>query len=57
MVNWKTTLIGALLAAANYIGTAWATGNFTDPKTILVSALMLALGYVAKDAGVTGTNK
>ena len=54
MKNWMTTLADAFVAAANYIGEAYLTGNWTNPKTILVSADLLALGIVAKDAGVTG---
>lgn len=57
MMNWRTTLIGALLAGVTYFGTVMQTGNWADWKTIAMSALIVALGYAAKDAGVTGIVK
>lgn len=56
MKNWKTTLVGALAAGANIAATLYQTGT-VDVKTLLVSAGIAALGYVAKDAGVTGVAK
>ena len=49
MKNWKTSLIGVGLGAANMFanGTSW--------KQILFSVGFSALGIFAKDAGVSGT--
>lgn len=56
MKNWKTTLWGALGAILNVIIAALTTGS-VDPKTVIVSATLAGIGYVAKDAGVSGTEK
>ena len=51
MKNWKTTLMGALLA----VFTAWSTISIEDeitPKTILmlvISGGIAALGYLMND--------
>ena len=51
MKNWKTTLIGALLA----VFTAWSTISIEDeitPKTIMmlvISGGIAALGYLMND--------
>ena len=58
MKNWKTTLIGAAFAAVTFISTYQDNGgNLADWKLWVVPALAAALGYVAKDAGVTGVVK
>lgn len=59
MKNWKTTLIGSLTAIANAILPMLTTGNFDSlqPKDLAVSAGIAAIGWFAKDAGVTGTEK
>jgi hypothetical protein len=48
MKNWKTTVAGLLLAAANLIanGATW--------RQVLVSLAYAVLGLVAKDCNVTG---
>lgn len=48
MKNWKTTLAGYLLAAANLYA------NGLTPKQALVSTAFVALGHLAKDFNVTG---
>lgn len=58
MKNWKTTLLGAALAVVTFLATYQANGgNLADWKLWLIPALSAALGYVAKDAGVTGSMK
>jgi hypothetical protein len=48
MKNWKTTVAGYVAALL----TAWANGglDFTNPKTLLASAGIVALGHLAADA-------
>jgi hypothetical protein len=53
MKNWKTTLFGALLAIAVALQPLLTTGSL-DWKAIVIAALIAAIGYFAKDAGVTG---
>lgn len=58
MKNWKTTLLGAALAVVTFLATYQANGgNIADWKLWVIPALSAALGYVAKDAGVTGSMK
>lgn len=58
MKNWKTTLLGAALAVVTFLATYQANGgNIADWKLWFIPALSAALGYVAKDAGVTGSMK
>lgn len=58
MKNWKTTLLGAALAVVTFLATYQSNGgNIADWKLWVIPALSAALGYVAKDAGVTGTVK
>ena len=55
MKNWHTTLIGAALAAVSFIAQYQTNGGSLDDwKIWAIPALMAALGYVAKDAGITG---
>jgi hypothetical protein len=56
MKNWKTTLVGAILAVVIAVQPIIATGSI-DWKAVALAALIAVLGYVAKDAGVTGTAK
>lgn len=48
LTNWKTTLLGIIVAALNLVvnGVNW--------KQALISATLAALGLAAKDANVTG---
>jgi len=58
MKNYKTTIAGAVFAALTFIQTFQTNGgNLNDWKLWLIPAVIAALGYVAKDAGVTGTAK
>ena len=51
MKNWKTTLIGLIGASMNAAYTLMLTGTL-DGKTILMSAFMAAIGFLAKDFNV-----
>ena len=59
MKNWKTTLIGTIGAAivAAYQLYESLNGAEVDLKALIGAATLAALGYLAKDAGVTGTQK
>ena len=53
MVNWKTTLMGALAAMAPFVKSILPEG--LAPIADAVQALALALlGYFSKDKNVTG---
>lgn len=56
MKNWRTTLIGAITAIVNSALPLMATGQI-DWKAVAISAGMAAMGIVAKDAGVSGTER
>ena len=59
MKNWRTTLVGAILAAltaAKPILDAWQGGPI-DWRALVISAALAVLGFLAKDAGVTGAEK
>lgn len=53
MKNWKTTLIGILTAIANTLLPALSTGAVSW-KDIAISSGIAALGFLSKDAGVSG---
>ncbi|WP_395741035.1 hypothetical protein [Prosthecobacter sp.] len=58
MKNWRTTIFGALLAGATFLGQFQSNGgNLSDWKLWVIPLLMAVLGYLAKDAGVTGSLK
>lgn len=58
MKNWRTTFIGALLAGLSFLAAFQANGgNLSDWKLWIIPALIAVLGYLAKDAGVTGSMK
>jgi hypothetical protein len=57
MKNWRTTLIGIAGAIAIVVGNWLQTGNLTDTKTLIAAIVAACLGYFAKDAGVSGTEK
>lgn len=44
--NWKTTLVGALAAAAY----AWANAGNLDASHIAMSCALAAFGFLTKDA-------
>lgn len=56
MKNYKTTIVGALLAAVVAIQPLLSTGEI-DYKQLVMAALIAALGYFAKDHDVTGGTK
>lgn len=56
MKNWKTTVVGAVGAAALALQSLFATGE-VDAKTALTAAIVAILGFLAKDFNVTGTGK
>lgn len=56
MKNWKTTLFGAISAAAIAAQSVYATGG-VDLKTALTAIAVAVFGYLVKDAGVSGTGK
>ena len=58
MKNYRTTLIGAVLAALSFLAIYQGNGgDLAHWQQWLVPALIAALGYVAKDAGVSGSLK
>lgn len=58
MRNWRTTLIGAALAAVSAIALYQQSGgDLSDWKQYAIPVLLAFLGYLAKDAGVTGSVK
>lgn len=55
MKNWKTTILGALLAGVSFLGVYQTNGgDLGDWKLWVIPLLLQVLGYLAKDAGVTG---
>ena len=56
MKNWKTTVIGVGTAIFIAVKPYILTGQI-DWGQLLMAAGVAALGYFAKDAGVTGTAK
>jgi len=58
MKNYRTTLVGAALAGLSFLAIYQQNGgDLADWKQWLIPAALAALGYVAKDAGVTGAVK
>ena len=58
MKNYRTTLIGAALAGLSFLAIYQGNGgDLAHWQQWLVPALIAALGYVAKDAGVSGSLK
>lgn len=58
MKNWKTTLLGVLGAAVTAaVGYYQQTGDVVNWQAYVSAAGMAALGYFAKDAGVSGPEK
>lgn len=56
MKNWKTTLIGALIAGATVALDLLQKGT-VDTKTIIIAVGFTVLGIFAKDFNVSGTAK
>ena len=60
MMNWRTTLAGAIGAAAINIQNALSLINgepINNWMAIITGAVIAVLGYLAKDAGMSGTTK
>ncbi len=57
MKNWRATLAGAAGAVVTYLVNFFQTGQVLDYRAMSISAAMVALGYLSKDAGVTGDRK
>lgn len=58
MKNWKTTLAGGIAAAVTAAATHFsATGYVVNWQGYAVAAGLAAIGYFAKDAGITGPAK
>ena len=53
MKNWKTTIVGVIGAMLNAAITLYQTGTI-DAKTVIISAALAGLGFLAKDLNVTG---
>lgn len=56
MKNWKTTFIGAIGAVFTVVWPLLQTGG-VEVKDIVSAGVLALLGYLAKDAGVTGPQK
>jgi hypothetical protein len=56
MKNWRTTLAG-MIGAAVVAGLAIFQQGEVDPEAIATAAAIAAIGYLAKDAGVSGTER
>lgn len=56
MTNWKTTIAGAIGAGALTLQALFATGT-VDWKTAITAVIVAVIGFVAKDAGISGTTK
>jgi hypothetical protein len=58
MRNYKTTLIGAALAGLSFLAIYQSNGgDLANWQQWLIPVAIAVLGYVAKDAGVTGSLK
>ena len=58
MKSYKTTIIGALLAGVSFLGIYQGNGgNLADWRQWVIPFLIAILGYLAKDANVTGPVK
>jgi hypothetical protein len=55
MKSWRTTIVGALLAAIVAIQPILESGSI-DYKKLGLAAVIALFGYLVKDANVTGTN-
>lgn len=53
MKNWKTTLTGVIGAVALALEKVISTGTM-DERTLIMCAIVAALGFIGKDFNVTG---
>ena len=56
MKNWKTTLVGAILAAIVAIQPLFDAGEY-DYKKLVFAAAIAAFGFLSKDYNVSGQKK
>lgn len=56
MKNWRTTIAGMIGAGAT-VALTYLQSGVLDGKTLGIAAAIGALGYLSKDAGVSGTEK
>lgn len=56
MKNWRTTLVGGVLAIVIAVEPIISTGVI-DWRRVGVAALIALVSYLAKDSGVSGTAK
>ena len=56
MKNWRTTIVG-LFGAIWIVAEPIISAGQIDWKALATAIVVAALGYFAKDAGVTGTAK
>ena len=56
MKNWRTTVLGIGSAIGITVLQLISTGT-VDIKTLAVAGALAGLGYISKDAGVSGTEK
>jgi len=56
MKSWKTTIVGAILAAIVAIQPILETG-IIDWKKIALASVIAIFGYLVKDSDVTGGTK
>ena len=55
MKNYRTTIIGTALAVVTFLAGYQANGGSLDDwKLWAIPALLQGLGFLAKDAGMTG---
>jgi len=58
MKNYRTTIVGAALAGLSFLSIYQANGgDLSHWQQWLIPVAIAALGFVAKDAGVTGSVK
>jgi hypothetical protein len=56
MKNWKTTLVGAIIAVGTVVLNLYQTGT-VDTKTLLIAGGFALIGFLTKDFDKTGLPK
>jgi hypothetical protein len=56
-MNWKTTLIGWIMAFMNTFIPFYQSSGKINIRDIIVSICMVIMGHAAKDYDVTGGNR
>ena len=54
MKNWKTSLVGCIIAVCVAIQPLLGATGKLDWKSIVIAALIAGFGFLAKDNNVTG---